>query len=327
MALKAELQELIASARFSDDARRKALIEILEQEEEAAEDLNSGTMKAKDYTVKTQALADARKQLEQQQQEFEEGRNYLDGQMSTYKADMEKRLNDALAQVSASTLRGAALETKLRTLAAQYGEDPAELLKDVQASREEAKKPEKPEFDFDSIKDRVVGRDEYNQTRDAVFGFAPMIRDFERDYARTFGKEYEGSITELIRESAQEVQALQQRGVKNVDLFGHIRTKFDFAGQQQRNAEAAKAAEIEERKKWETQTREEIERDVRSKVLAENPAAYSKLEWQKPDEWRNKLGAAERKNQLPQRTPQDEFKRRQELHAEFEKNATKSNAA
>lgn len=320
-----ELQEIVDEMEFDAEEDKAAFEKLMAGK--VGKKIQAGYAKNKDYTTKTQALADAKKQLEAQQEQFNTDQDYVLTQTSAYKTDMEKRLNDALAQVSASTLRGAALETKLRTLAAQYGEDPAELLADVKATREEEKKPAAPTFDDTEFNKRYVPRDEFQGAYGAALTMAPMIRDFERDYESTFGKPYEGSITELIRSTSQEVQQLQSRGQKNVNMFDHLRTKLDFSGQRQRNEEAAKVAAAEERTKWETQTREEIERDVRSKVLAENPNALrAGTQWER-EGWRDNLGAAARKNQIPQQTPQDQFQHRQELHRKFEENAAKVEAA
>lgn len=324
MALNQLLKDAFAEAGVTDDHFAK--LEEVFTDEELQQKLAGGYMKNKAFTEKTQALAVERKKLEDDQKAFNEGQDYLGNQMNTYKQDMEKRLNDALAQVQASSLRGAALETKLRTLAAQYGEDPAELLADVKAAREEEKKTAAG-FDYgsDEFKKNVVGRDEFKQVANAFASYPTQVRDFEREYQRTFGKEYEGSLTELVNTASKEVEAARARG-QNIDLFGHIRTKLDFTGQAQKNAEAAKVATEEERKKWETTTREEIERDVRSKVLAENPAAY-KSSWEKPEAWRQNLGAAKRENKMPTPTAQDDFQRRAELHQKFEENAAKAGVA
>jgi hypothetical protein len=321
MALNQALKDAFAEAGVTDDHFAK--LEEVFTDEELQQKLAGGYMKNKAFTEKTQALAVERKKLEDDQKAFNEGQDYLGNQMNSYKADMEKRLNDALAQVQASSLRGAALETKLRTLAATYGEDPAELLADVKAAREEAKdKPTGFDYGSDEFKKNVVGRDEFKSVANAFASYPTQVRDFEREYQRTFGKEYEGSLTELVNTASKEVEAARARG-QNVDLFGHIRTKLDFDGQKARNAETATAAAAKEKEDWQKQTREEIERDVRSKVLAENPNAYKGSSWEKPEAWRQNLGAAKRENKMPTPTAQDDFQRRVELHQKFEDVAAK----
>lgn len=305
-----------------------AKLEEVFTDAELQEKLAGGYMRNQDYTQKTQALALERKKLEDERKEFTEGRDYLDGQVNVWKQDMEKRLNDALAQVASSSLRGAALETKLRTLAAQYGEDPAELLADVKETREEKKAA--PAFDDAEFNKKYVPRDEFTTAANQVYAFAPMIRDFERDYQKTFGKEYEGSITDLINESSRAVQEQRSRGRKDIDLFGYMREKLDFKGQVAKNQETDKLKAETERKDWETKTREEIERDVRSKVLAENPAAYRSPDFNKPEAWRNNLGAQARQNKVPDQSPQAQFNHRNEIHNKFNELAAKveaSNAA
>lgn len=323
MALKQELQEIVDNAKYSDAAHKQALAELLEKDTEFAADFQAGYMKSKDYTTKTQAIADARKKLEQEQLQFTEGRDYLDNQMNAYKTDMEKRLNDALAQVAASSLRGAALETKLRTIAAQYGEDPAELLADVKETREEKKAA--PAFDDEEFKKRYIPRDEFNEQANNVVSFNTRLRDFEREYKREFGKEYDGSIHDLVNDASKEVQQLRQRG-QNTDLFSYMKQKLDFSGQAIRNQEAAKTAAAEERSKWETTTREEIERDVRSKVLAENPAAYKGSWAPKPEAWRTQLNASARQNKVPDQNPMAQHEHRANLHQKFEELAAKVEA-
>lgn len=320
MALKKELKDAYKEAGVTDDQIAK--LEEVFTDEEILSKLTAQHMKAADYTTKTQALADARKALEKEREEFTQGRDYLDGQMNTYKADMEKRLNDALAQVSESSLRGAALETKLRTIAAQYGEDPAELLSDVKATREEKK--DAPVYDeYDK---RYISRDDFTKQADSVVSFTTQIRDFEREYKKQFGTEYDGSITDLVGEASKEVAQRRARG-QNIDLFGYMREKLDFSGQARRNQETEKTKAAEERTKWETQTREEIERDVRSKVLAENPAAYKGSWAPKPEAWRNELGAAARQNKLPDQSPMAQHNHRAGLHAKFEELAAKAEAS
>lgn len=325
MALKPELQEIVDEMEFDSDEDRTAFEKLMEGK--AGAKIAAGYAKNKDYTTKTQALATARDALEKERKEFDEGQEYLTGQMSTYKTDMEKRLQDALDQVSASSLRGAALETKLRTLAAQYGEDPAELLADVKATRTEEKKAEGFNYDDDEFKKRVVSRDEFTRTGNAVFAFAPMLRDLEREYQRLFGKEFDGSMQELVTEASREVDARRARG-QNIDLFGYMREKLDFTGQKTRNDETAKVKAEEDRKKWESDTREEIERNVRSELMAGNPAAARTPD--KSNEWRTNL-SADKRNQSKQAetkaTPMDNFKRRQSIHQAYEERAAKSNAA
>lgn len=322
MALIDKLKEAFAEAGVTPEHFAK--LEEVFTDAELQEKLAGGYMKNKAFTEKTQALALERKKLEDERKEFTEGRDYLDGQVNVWKQDMEKRLNDALAQVAASSLRGAALETKLRTLAAQYGEDPAELLADVKETREEKKAA--PAFDDAEFSKKYVPRDEFTTAANQVYAFAPMIRDFERDYQKTFGKEYEGSITELINESSRAVQEQRSRGRKDIDLFGYMREKLDFKGQVAKNQEAATAAAAEERKTWETKTRDEIERDVRSKVLAENPAAYRSPDFNKPEAWRGNLGAAARQNKVPDQSPQAQFQHQQKLHSTFNELAAKAEA-
>jgi hypothetical protein len=324
MALKKELREAYEEAGVTADQIVK--LEEVFTDEEILSKLTAQHMKAADYTTKTQALAEAKRKFEQEQQQFTEGRDYLDGQMNQYKLDMEKRLNDALAQVTQSSLRGAALETKLRTLAAQYGEDPAELLSDVKEAREEKKKDAAPIFDDEEFKKRYVPRDEFTNAANQIYAYPTMIRDFERDYQKTFGKEYDGSLTDLINEASREVQQLHQRGQKNVDLFGHIRSKLDFAGQQTRNQEAAKATSAKEREDWEKNKTEEIERNLRTKLAAENPGAYRGTWDNKPEAWRSNLNAQARQNKLPDQSAVAQHQRQAGLHAKFEELAAKVEA-
>lgn len=326
MALNKELKEAYKEAGVTDEQIAK--LEEVFTDEEILSKLTAQHMKAADYTTKTQALADARKALEAQQAQFSTDQDYIMQQTADYKTDMEKRLNSTLQELSQARLYGAALKTKVDTLAAQYGEDAAELLKDVQEMRADAKKPDAPAFDDTEFNKRYVPRDEFTTAANQVYSFAPMIRDFEREYQRTFGKEYEGSITELINESSRAVQDARNRGRKDIDLFGYMKEKLDFKGQQVRNQEAEKTKAAEERTQWETQKTEEIERNLRSKLLAENPNALRNdaVTFER-EQWRDNLGANARQNKIPQQTPQDQFQHRQSLHQKFIENAEKAGAA
>lgn len=314
MALPKELQDIVDELEYENDDERAAFEKILEGK--AGAKIKAGYMKNADYTTKTSAVAQAKKDLEAAQAKFNEEQDYVLSTTATWKQDMETRLNAALKQTAEGDLRGAALTSKLRALAAQYGEDPDELLKDVQGQRVTDDKPkDAPTYDRDALSRDFVSQKKFDETAQSVFGFAPMIRDFEREYKKKFGQEYDGSITELVRDVLPEVEKQRARG-RNVDLFGLMKEKLDFAGQDVRNTEAAKVAAEAERTKWEEEKRKEIEANVRSEYLASNPSAM-----RKPDEsekWRESLTAKDRGNSAAH-TQQDDFNRRKELHQVFEK--------
>lgn len=324
MGLRQELKEAYEEAGVTADQIAK--LEEIFTDEQILEKLTGQVMKAKDYTTKTQQLAEERRKLEKEQQEWNQGRDYMDQQTNAWKADVEKRLNSALDQVSQSRLYGAALESKLQSVAAEYGLEYEDLVKDIK-DRRAAEPPKSQEPDYKPYDERYVTRDDFRGAADQMFGFAPQIRDFEREYARTFGKEYDGSITELIADASREVAARGQRG-QRVDLWSVMREKLDFAGQKVRNDEAAKAAAQKEREDWEKKRSEEIERDLRTKFAVDNPALMRQPE--KSEEWRNNLSAAKRQEaKQPERkaTPQDNFRRQQEIHRAYEERAAKQQAA
>lgn len=328
--LKKELQDIVDELEFENDAEKAEFEKFLAKEKIAAK-IEAGYMKNKDYTTKTAAVADARKKLEQEQTKWNEEQDYVVGTMSKYKEDMEKRLNSALAEVSKSKLYGAALETKLQKIAAQYGEDPEDLLSDVKDMRgtKEPEKKDTPNYDDEEFKKRYIPREEFTNSANAFFGFAPMIRDLDREYHKLYGKEYDGSMQELVKEATVEVNARRARG-QQIDLYGYIREKLDFEGQKTRNVETDKVKSAEETKKWQEDQRKEIEQQVRSEYLAANPGA-SRQQPESTENWRQNLSAGARKEkQQPDartNTARDTFKRQSEFHRAFEERAAKTNAA
>jgi hypothetical protein len=321
--MKQELQDIVDEMEFDSDDDRAAFEKLMEGK--VGQKIQSGYMKAKDYTTKTQAVAEAKRQLEAERLQLEEGTTYYQEQLNTYKTDVESRLNKALQAAADSSTRGAALEAKLRKLAAEYGADPDELLADVTTRRDEPEK--KHEFSFDDIKDKVVGRDEYNAAANSFFSFAPQIRDFEREYQREFGKEYEGSITDLVAEASNAVQERRKRNPKDqTNLFSYMREKLDFEGQKTRNAETAKTAAQKEREDWEKSKTEEIERNLRSKIVAENPRAFDQPI--NNEEWRQNIAKSRKPTQeMPVRPAQSRDQRRTEIAKIFEETTAAKQAA
>lgn len=321
MALPKELQEIVDDLEFDTDEDRTAFEKVISGK--AGDKIKAGYMKNKDYTSKTQALADAKKQFEATQEAWNQQQDTYLGTLNTYKGDMEKRLNDALTQVSKAKIYGAALETKIQKLAAEYGVDPEELLADV-AEKRTTKEPEKPAFDEGEFSKKFIAREEFQKVGDQFFSYPVAMRDFEREYQRLFGKEYDGSLQELVKEASIEVNAQRARG-KEIDLFGYMRNKLDFAGQQARNAETKKTQSEQERKDWEAQTRKELETQIRSEYLASNPGAARQPE--DTESWRQNLTANGRKrDQQPierPRSPQETLKRQQGIHRAFEEMSTK----
>jgi len=321
MALTPELQAYVDTLKFKSDDAKAAYVKLLEDPETAEQ----AFMFQSDYTKKTQQTAEERRRFEQEKQQWEEGRNYYDEQINSYKTDVESRLNKALQAAADSSTRGAALEAKLRKLAAEYGADPDELLADVTTRRDEPEK--KHEFSFDDIKDKVVGREEYNQAANSFFSFAPQIRDFEREYQREFGKEYEGSITELVAEASNAVQERRKRNPKDqTNLFSYMREKLDFEGQKAKNVEAAKTKAQQEREEWEKSKTEEIERNLRSKIVAESPRAFDQPV--NNEAWRQNIAKSRKPTQdMPVRPAQGRDQRRQEIAKIFEETTAAKQAA
>lgn len=325
MALNDKLKAAYAKLGVTDEQFAK--LEEVFTDAELQEKLAGGYMMNEDYTHKTQELAEQRRAFQREQEEFNQGRNYLDQQNATWRTDIEGRLNNALKEAAEQRLYGAALKSKLDALAAQYGEDVNDLLKDVQAMRAEPKEePKAP--DFTPYDERFVDRKSFGEAADRFFSYPTQLRDFEREYERTFGKPYDGSLHDLVTQAGQEVQARAKRGVQ-ANLWDVAREKLDFKGQTQRNTEAQKVAAEKEKEDWRKQTREEVEREVRSQYLAQNPNAA-----RTPDQseaWRANLSAQKRQQsqQAPERTstPQDDFARRQKIHAAYEERAAQRGAA
>jgi hypothetical protein len=325
MALKNELREAFAEAGVTD--AQFAKLEEIFTDEELQTKLAGGYLKNKDYTTKTAALADERRDFQKQQTDWQQGRDYMDRQTAVWKEDNDKRLNAALEDASQSRLYGAALESKLQALATEYGENFEDLLKDVKARRTDAPPPKTAEPDYKPYDERYVGRDEIKKGFDTMFAYSPMMRDFEWEYKKLYGKDYDGSIVELMKGASQEVSARQQRGQQS-DLWTVMREKLDFDGQKTRNAESKVAADKQERADWEKKTREEIDRELRTQYGAQNPAAARSAD--KSNEWRHNLSANKRQEQQRterKSTPMDDFKRRQDIHRAYEERAAKHEAA
>lgn len=323
MALKKELQELVDELEF-DSPEDKAEFEKYVAKEKLGASIEAKVMKNKDYTTKTQQLAAQRKQLEAEQQRWNEEQDSYVGTLNSYKTDMEQRLTNAMAQISKQKLYGAALETKINQLAATYGEDPDELLADIKEMRG-SKEPEKPaasQYDEEEFKKKYVGRDEYQQATESVFGFAPMLRDLDHEYQDLYGKPYKGSMQELVKKGIIEVNARRARGQK-IDLYEFMRGELEFDAQKTRNAEAAAQQSEADKKKWQEEQRAEIEKQVRSEFLASNPQAAHQP--QDTEAWRGNLSAAKRKEQdQSARTVQATVQRQQGFHQAFRDRQAKS---
>jgi hypothetical protein len=321
MPLTPEVQAYVDTLKFKSDDAKAAYTKLLEDPETAEQ----AFMFQSDYTKKTQQTAEERRRFEAEKQQWEEGRNYYDEQAAAHTTDIEARLNQALQAAANSSSRGVALEAVVRKMAAEYGVNADELLTEVQTRREEPEK--KHEFSFDDIKDKVVGRDEYNAAANSFFSFAPQIRDFEREYAREFGKEYEGSITDLVSEASNAVQERRKRNPKDqTNLFSYMREQLDFAGQKARNLETAKIASQKEREDWEKSKSDEIERNLRSKIIAENPRAFDQPV--NTEEWRQNIAKSRKPTQeMPVRPAQSRDQRRTEIAKIFDETIAAKQAA
>ena len=316
MPLKPELQEIVDEMEFDSEEDRAAFEKVLSGK--AGEKIQKGYMKNKDYTTKTQALSTAKQQLDTERDRFNQQQDYVAQQMNQYKTEAEKRINDAVRQAANANLYGAALKNKLQVLATQYGEDVDELLADVQEIRDDKiNKPAAADADED-FKKNFVPRAEYEAATSAYFGFSPMLRDIERDYERLSGKQFDGSMHELVTEAVKNVNIARSRG-EQIDIPTYLRQKLDFDGLRQQKAAADEEARRKEREEWERKTREDIERDVRSKIVTENPRAFAAPK----DEWREKLGPQHR-NQDNRPSAMDQVTRRRSIHAAYEERAQKS---
>ena len=326
MPLKKELQEILDELEFDNEEEKAAFEKVMAGK--AGAKIEAGYMKARDYTTKTQALATAKKQLEAEQQKWNEEQDSYLQTMTGYKKDMEDRLNKALQTISQQKLYGAALETKLSQVAAQFGEDPETLLADVKQLRaKETEERKTPAYDDEEFKKKYVPREEYESATQSVFGFAPMLRDLDHEYQDLYGKPYKGSMQQLVQKGIIEVNQRRARGQK-VDLYEYMRTELDFEGQKARNAEAAATQSEADKKKWQEEQRAEIEKQVRSEFLASNPAAARQPE--NTEDWRKNLTASKRKeaqNDQGSKTAQETFQRRQEIHKAFQERQAKSEGA
>lgn len=319
MPLKQSLQELLDEMEF-DTPEDKVEFEKFLAKDKLGASIESRVMKNKDYTTKTQQIAETKRQLEAEKEQWNQQQDTVTSQLQTYKTDLEGRLNTALRQAAESNAYGAALKSKLQTIAAQYGEDVDELLKDVKEMRTEDPKDKKPVVDDEEFKKNFVPRAEYEQAASQFFGFSPMLRDLEREYERLSGKPFDGSMQELVGDAVKTVTARRNRG-EQIDIPTYIREKLDFKGLQAAKEEQVKAAAQKEREEWEKKTREDIEKDIRSKIVADNPRAFQPPK----DEWRDKLGPKDRQADRP--TQQDRYARQRAIHAAYEERAQKSAGA
>lgn len=326
MKLSQKLQEAYEEAGLT--AEQITALEAVFTDAEILKKLEAQVMKNADYTTKTTSLAEDRRKLDDERKKWNEEQDTYLGTLSTYKKDMETRLTAALKQAADSRVYGAALETKLTKIAAEYGVDAEELMADVKEMRtKEPAKKDTPAYDDEEFKKRYVPRDEFQSTAESVFGFAPMLRDLDREYHKLYGKEYDGSMQELVKRGVIEVNAQRARG-KQTDLYSYMREQLEFDAQKARNVETDKVKSAEETKKWQEDQRKEIEQQVRSEYLAANPGAARQAPAE--DAWRENLSAAKRQERQADtrtNTARDTFKRQQEVHKAYEERAAKTNAA
>jgi len=317
MPLKQSLQDLLEEMEF-DTPEDKAEFEKFLAKDKFGAGIESRVMKNKDYTTKTQQLAETKRQLEAEKEQWNAQQDSYTATIQTYKTDMETRLNAALRQAADSNANGAVLKNIVNKLAATYGEDVDELLKDVKDMRtEETPKAKASPLDDEEFKKNFVPRQEYEAAASSFFGFSPMLRDIERDYERLSGKPFEGSMTELTRDAIDTVNKRRARG-ENIDIPTYMREKLDFAGLKAAKDAKDAAAVEQERKDWEAKTREDIERNVRSQIVAENPNAFKAP----VEDWRGKLNAQQR-NQDSRQSAIDRQQRQRSIHAAYEEQAAK----
>ena len=314
--MKKSLKDAMLEAGYTEEEIKKFDEQF--PEDDRQEKFAGGYLKNADYTAKTQQLAAEKKRLE------EEADTYVQS-LGTYKTDLEGRLSAAVAQTAKQKLYGAALEAKIQKLAVEYGEDFDELMKDVTDQRAGVKEPVKPAIDDEEFGKKYVSRDDFQKAGDHFFSYPVQMRDLEREYHRLYGKEYEGSLSELVKEASVQVNAQRARGNKDIDLFGYMRQKLDFEGQKARNVEAQKTKSAEDQKKWEEDKAKEIETRLRSELLAANPA----LSRPQPDSeaWRQNLTAAARKEAKHDEQPRsasDHLRRQQGIHRAYEERAAKT---
>lgn len=305
MALTAEQKEYADELGFSEEEFEKAF------PNDRYEKLTKGYAKNKDYTIKTQAVAEEKKRIEQDRAATDAEKQRL----AQWKSSAEQQLADALDKVQASTLRGAALEAKLQRIATEFNLDADELMKDVLEQR--ADDPARTQQQQQQAKvdlSNHVTKDELHSQMTAIGMLPVMTRDLEREYRKLYNKEYEGSLEELVTESFKEIASLQAQG-QNINFKDHMRTKLGFAEQAKRNDEA-------ERERWKEETRKELETDIRSKLSAENPARFQEVDRQESPFLKKK----DRTPEIPIKGPAQDHARRQGIYAAFQQERQKHSA-
>lgn len=289
---------------------RTAVEATLTKTPERAEKAKESFMLKSAFTQKTQALADEKRRFGETQAEWETRTNQYTEELATWKQGLETKLQDAVKQLEESKLRGAALESKVRSVANEFGLNADELLTDVKdvhaAKREEPNQPP-PQIDLSGY----LKKGEADELARLAVTLPVQMQQFYVDYQRLHGKPFDGDLTQLMQEAMME-------GIKRkVPVRDYLAEKFEFSKKRDEQAAAQRAAEIADAvKEAETRVRSEFAGQRPVNQPAENVSPFLK----KP----------EPKTDAPARgSVQQDMQRRQAAYADFERrrNASQERAA
>jgi len=211
----APIEEQTHSANPDDSPRLFKLPDGREVTAEQILELEKGYMMQSDYTRKTQALADARRQLEEEraanEKAFKLQQDYEDDPMGTALRLQEQA--EAKGIFEAKSPEALALEVKQRELAKRESE--------IQRKEEEARQ----EAVYREMESRILALE-------AKYG-----KDFDRDYLIRFMTEQQvyspevawnairASIIEAKRETEVEALKQQLKNAKEVAISEYVKTK------------------------------------------------------------------------------------------------------
>lgn len=250
------------------------------------------------FTQKTQALADERRKFGETQAEWETRTNQYTEELATWKQGLETKLQDAVKQLEESKLRGAALESKTRALANEFGVDADQLLadvKDVHAAKKDDPQSPAPQVDLTGY----LKKGEADELARTAIMLPVQMQEFYHDYQRLHGKPFEGNLSELMHEALVE-------GVKRkVPVKDYLAEKFEFSKKREEQSAAQRQSEIDAAvKDAETRIRSEYAGQRPVNQVEANVSPFLRKPEQKPD--------------APRGVQQDTA-RRQSAYADFER--------
>lgn len=253
------------------------------------------------FTQKTQALAEEKRKFGETQAEWETRTNQYTEELATWKSGLETKLQDAVTQLEQSKLRGAALESKVRSIANEFGVDSDALLadvKDVHAAKKEEPNQPPPQVDLSGY----LPRKEADELARTAIMLPVQMQEFYHDYQRLHGKPFDGNLSELMHEAL--VEGVKQK----IPVKDYLANKFEFSKKRDEQSAAQRQAEIDTAVK-------EAETRVRSEFAGQRPVNQLSQENVSPF-----LRKPEPKTDSPARgSVQQDLARRQAAYADFDK--------